>query len=255
MAHKSIVDRVLMLAAAVCAAALAWQLTVLLTSKRNAPSSRMAAVATAPVLPNTSSQTPGSAPDPATSSPVRIVYPGADTSVKTSVKAGDALTPAPLATTPPPVPASPASVPSVAPAPARPAAPIEAMTSPRGPSAEMPEGTGPDGQAASAGLAYAPNSPDQSESDQTGQTTAAAPSAEMATAEPPPTATGTATVPDGAVDLNHASIEALNHLRGAGRIGQAIVSHRPYRSVEDLVRKRVLRRNVFEQIKQQVVTQ
>ena len=53
------------------------------------------------------------------------------------------------------------------------------------------------------------------------------------------------------INLNNASVDALNHL-GGGHIGQTIVKHRPYRSVEDLVKKRVVRRSVYEQIKNQV---
>jgi DNA uptake protein ComE-like DNA-binding protein len=53
------------------------------------------------------------------------------------------------------------------------------------------------------------------------------------------------------VNLNKASVDVLNRL-GGGHIGQAIVAHRPYRSVADLVKKRVVRRSVYEQIKDQV---
>ncbi|RYB07242.1 helix-hairpin-helix domain-containing protein [Lichenibacterium ramalinae] len=53
------------------------------------------------------------------------------------------------------------------------------------------------------------------------------------------------------VNLNSASMEELNRL-GGGHIGHSIIQHRPYHSVEDLVKKRVVRRSVFEQIKNQV---
>ena len=56
------------------------------------------------------------------------------------------------------------------------------------------------------------------------------------------------------INLNSASVDALNHL-GGGHIGQSIVQHRPYRSVEDLVKKRVVRRSVYEQIKNQVAAE
>jgi hypothetical protein len=56
----------------------------------------------------------------------------------------------------------------------------------------------------------------------------------------------------GLVDLNTASVEDLNALRGAGRIGRAIVRGRPYASVEDLVKKRVLSRSVYVRVKDQV---
>jgi hypothetical protein len=54
------------------------------------------------------------------------------------------------------------------------------------------------------------------------------------------------------VDLNTGRLEDLNELRGGGTIGSAIVKGRPYASVEDLVTKKVLRRSVYEQIKDQV---
>jgi len=56
----------------------------------------------------------------------------------------------------------------------------------------------------------------------------------------------------GRIDLNTASLEALNGIPGAGRVGRAIVKGRPYASTEDLVRKRILNRSSFERIKDQV---
>jgi hypothetical protein len=57
------------------------------------------------------------------------------------------------------------------------------------------------------------------------------------------------------VDLNRAPIEQLNSLKGAGALGRAIIKGRPYKSVDDLMRKKVLRRPVFEKIKDQVTVQ
>lgn len=57
------------------------------------------------------------------------------------------------------------------------------------------------------------------------------------------------------VDLNRASFEQLNSLKGAGPLGRAIIKGRPYRSVDDLVKKKVMRRTVFEKIKHQVKVQ
>jgi DNA uptake protein ComE-like DNA-binding protein len=57
------------------------------------------------------------------------------------------------------------------------------------------------------------------------------------------------------VDLNKSSIEELNKLKGAGSLGRAIVRGRPYKSVVDLVKKRVVRRTAFERIKDQVTVQ
>ena len=61
--------------------------------------------------------------------------------------------------------------------------------------------------------------------------------------------------PGPTVNINNASIEALDHLAGAGRIGLMIVKHRPYRSIEDLLRKRVLRKSVYEKIRDHVAVQ
>ena len=54
------------------------------------------------------------------------------------------------------------------------------------------------------------------------------------------------------IDLNTASFEQLNSLRNAGPLGRAIIKGRPYGSVEDLVTRKVLRRSVYEKIKDQV---
>jgi DNA uptake protein ComE-like DNA-binding protein len=54
------------------------------------------------------------------------------------------------------------------------------------------------------------------------------------------------------VDLNTASFAQLNALKGAGALGRAIIKGRPYTSVDDLMRKKVLRRTAFEKIKDQV---
>ena len=84
---------------------------------------------------------------------------------------------------------------------------------------------------------------------------AAAPApVEVASAEPQPPPEATPAPSGKGVDLNRASVEVLDHL-GGGHIGQSIVQHRPYRSVEDLVKKRVVRRSVYEQIKNQVAAQ
>lgn len=57
---------------------------------------------------------------------------------------------------------------------------------------------------------------------------------------------------DDLVDLNTASVEQLNALRNAGSIARAIIRHRPYASVDDLVKRRILRRSVYEKVKDQV---
>ena len=57
------------------------------------------------------------------------------------------------------------------------------------------------------------------------------------------------------VDLNKASVDQLNALKGAGFLGRAIVRGRPYQSAEELVKKRVVRRPVYDRIKDQVTVQ
>ena len=49
------------------------------------------------------------------------------------------------------------------------------------------------------------------------------------------------------VNINRASVEELNRL--GGWLGKAIVRGRPYRSVDDLVSKRIVKRTVFSRIK------
>jgi DNA uptake protein ComE-like DNA-binding protein len=55
----------------------------------------------------------------------------------------------------------------------------------------------------------------------------------------------------GLVDINSASAEELNRL-GGGRVGRAIIRGRPYRSVEDLVSKRILNRTTFGKIRTRI---
>ncbi|MEZ0171909.1 hypothetical protein [Microvirga sp. TS319] len=81
--------------------------------------------------------------------------------------------------------------------------------------------------------------PAVSDTDMTGAVTVAS-----APAEPEPTSD--------LVDLNAASFEELNSLRNAGPLGRAIIKGRPYASVEDLVTRKIVRRSVYEKIKDQV---
>jgi hypothetical protein len=57
---------------------------------------------------------------------------------------------------------------------------------------------------------------------------------------------------EGEIDLNSASLEALNGL-GAGMIGKTIIANRPYASPDELVSRRVLKRQDYEIIKPRVV--
>lgn len=56
-----------------------------------------------------------------------------------------------------------------------------------------------------------------------------------------------------AIDLNSASAEELDTLYGIGKVtAQKIIDGRPYSSLEELLDRKILKRNVYEQIKDQV---
>jgi DNA uptake protein ComE-like DNA-binding protein len=64
----------------------------------------------------------------------------------------------------------------------------------------------------------------------------------------PPTATPPVTSSNH-ININRAPVAVLDHIPGGGRIGLAIARRRPYATIEDLVRKRVLRKTAFERIR------
>ena len=182
----------------------------------------VAALATTPANAATPDQGAVAAPaQAAEAAPVRVVYPG---------PLGDA--PAPVRKITDAAPAFPLG--------AAPAVPVQTASFAAPVPAAAPVATPPAGAAPQATTALDP-------------TPAAAPppapvvvaAAESDTQPAADTGTGHG------INLNNASVDALNHL-GGGHIGQTIVKHRPYRSVEDLVKKRVVRRSVYEQIKNQV---
>ena len=78
---------------------------------------------------------------------------------------------------------------------------------------------------------------------------------QMASAEAPDTASpapsADAPAKSSAVNLNTASADTFDRM-GAGRVGRTIVAHRPYRSVRDLVNKRVLRTSDYQKIESRV---
>lgn len=67
-----------------------------------------------------------------------------------------------------------------------------------------------------------------------------------------PAAADTRPVAVGLLDLNAASVQDLNRLRGGGLIGRAVIRGRPYTAVSDLLTKRVISRSVYERIRDQV---
>ncbi len=261
MASKSIIDRVLLLAAAVCAAGLIWQLTVLLTSKGRMPAAHgvdmasSAAAATGSPAPPVQPPAKPDAVEPA-QAPVRVVYPDADTP-KTTAKITEAV---PSATTSPPAALSPPAAPAAVSAAATPdassnsppttgvipvamVAPISKPSATPAPAEAAPRDAAPVAASPAAATPASAPAPDRVAS--------AEPAAQPDTPVDPAPAAPTP-IASQVININSASVEALNRLRGGGHIGQAIAKHRPYRSVDDLMRKRVLRRDVFERIRGQI---
>ena len=69
---------------------------------------------------------------------------------------------------------------------------------------------------------------------------AEAPKADMAKAEP--------------MDINSASEKELATLKGIGDVrARAIVKHRPYKGKDDLVKKKIIPQNVYDDIKEQII--
>ena len=57
----------------------------------------------------------------------------------------------------------------------------------------------------------------------------------------------------GGVNINSASLAELDSLPGIGQVyGQKIIEHRPYSNIEELLSKGVLKKNVFEVVKDKV---
>lgn len=257
MSSRSIVDRVLLFAAAICTAGLVWQLTVLMTAKGQALSShRTETAAAAPAQPRPAEPTrsvaeaaPAAAPAPV-SPAIRVVYADGS-SPKMVGKATDMPEGTPMALASPalmrdvskpaispavaPLPAQPVSAPVPAPA-AVPSQPAQAVAPLAAPASTPPD----DAAEPEVADAVPPSAPAKVAS----LTPAVA-------AKPAPETDGRPASKQG-ININRASIDALNRLPGGGRIGQTIARHRPYRSVEDLLTKRVLRRGVYEQIKGQL---
>ena len=52
----------------------------------------------------------------------------------------------------------------------------------------------------------------------------------------------------GGININTASAETLDRMLGLGHVGRTIVNHRPYRSANDLLAKRVLKSSDYRRI-------
>ena len=77
-----------------------------------------------------------------------------------------------------------------------------------------------------------------------------APSAKPATTGTAPTAMK----PGELIDINTASKEQLVPLKGIGDVrAEAIIKGRPYKGKDDLVQKKILSKNVYDGIKDQII--
>ena len=136
-------------------------------------------------------------------------------------------------------PSAPANLPAVAPAPAAPVPVAESVVAPA--PSQAPEAT--------VAAASPPATPATAVSAEPIQQVASAEAAEPVDAAPAP---DEGTAKSDRININTASPSALDHLPGAGRIGRTIVSHRPYKSVKELVSRRVLRTSDFQKIQSRI---
>ena len=59
---------------------------------------------------------------------------------------------------------------------------------------------------------------------------------------------------EGLVDINAASAEELDRLPGVGPVrAKAIISHRPYSGKDDLIQRKIIPQNVYDQIKDKII--
>ena len=79
----------------------------------------------------------------------------------------------------------------------------------------------------------------------------------VSTSKSPPSATTTAPGSqerEGLVDINAASAEELDRLPGVGPVrAKAIISHRPYSGKDDLIQRKIIPQNVYDQIKDKII--
>jgi len=70
-----------------------------------------------------------------------------------------------------------------------------------------------------------------------------------------PPATATATAPAGElIDINTASKAQLEPLKGVGPVrAEAIIKGRPYKGKDELVQKKIVPQNVYDDIKEQII--
>jgi competence protein ComEA len=79
-------------------------------------------------------------------------------------------------------------------------------------------------------------------------------SSQAATSKSPAHAAMTMTPATSLVDINSASADQLDQLKGIGAArADAIIKGRPYKSKDELVRKKILSRSIYNAIKDQIV--
>ena len=153
-----------------------------------------------------------------------------------------------------------------------PAKPSETSTAPAGVPASLISPVAYPLQDHSAGSPVAPKPPDATRDVTRTPALVAAPPAgdpPVATTTPPETSVASIQQPSAAasqasvmtepapvepatshlINLNTAAASDFDKIGGVGRIGRSIVRRRPYRSVDDLLRKRVLRAGAFQRIR------
>lgn len=82
----------------------------------------------------------------------------------------------------------------------------------------------------------------------------ATPAAPAAAAPAATTAATARTAPASLVDINAASLADLQKLKGIGQArAEAIIKGRPYKAKDELVEKKILPKNVYDDVKDQIV--
>ena len=88
----------------------------------------------------------------------------------------------------------------------------------------------------------------------TAQTTTPSKSPPSAAAPAPGSPEAPRAPQEGLVDINAASAEELDRLPGVGPVrAKAIISHRPYNGKDDLIQRKIIPQNVYDQIKDKII--
>lgn len=108
--------------------------------------------------------------------------------------------------------------------------------------------------ATSLGLAFASTAALAQKAETPAKPTAAKPAAAKPAAPAPAAKTEAAKPAAEPMDINSASENELASLKGIGEVrAKAIVKGRPYKGKDDLLRKKIVPKNVYEDIKDQII--